>query len=367
MNNILKIKKLKKRARLIPGASPGTLITVDGSEPSRIFLVAYGKDDLIERPLADIEEIPKLTVKWPIVWMQVTGLGDQEMLKSVAEVSGLSTLSLEDIANQNQRAKIDIIDDNCFISLQGAHLNDGVFEAKQLDLWVRKNLVTTFIETDLEWFVSVQNRIRKGNNNLRIFGSEYLIYAILDTVIDHYFPVLESIADNLYALEQEVFESESYRVLSAVNRERRNLFEIQRALKPMLELVQSLQKQDAFPYPSELDPYFRDLRDHVHMAIDAVEARREHARTIIDMVMSVSNHRMSETMKVLTIIATIFIPLSFIAGVFGMNFDPSASPFNMPELRWKYGYFFALGLMLTVGVGFALYFKKKRWLNNEND
>jgi magnesium transporter len=323
--------------------------------------MSYGPGDLLEEQLVGVEEIPGLLGARPVTWVNVDGLGDTQVLRSLGETFGLHRLALEDVVNVHQRAKVEPYEGEVFIVTRMAALGDR-FSTEQLSLFLGPGFVLTFQERQGDCFEPVRQRIRTGRGRLRAAGPDYLAYALLDAVMDHYFPVLERYSDCLDELEQMVLSDPSDRVLARVMEAKRDLLALRRAVWPHREAFNALVREPLDLVEEETRTYFRDCYDHTVQIIDVMETYRELASGLMDIYLSSLSNRMNEVMKVLTIIATIFIPLSFVAGLYGMNFDPDISPWNMPELSWYWGYPIALGSMGLVAFGMLLYFRRKGWL-----
>jgi magnesium transporter len=239
---------------------------------------------------------------------------------------------------------------------------DGVLSIEQLSLFLGKNLVITFQERPGDCFQRVRERIRSGKGLIRGAGAGYLCYALLDSVIDAYFPVFEHYGEKLQRMEDSLVESPQSERLSEIHTLRREMVALRRAIWPMREAINFLIREGSEAFTPETRPYLNDCYDHTVQLMDLVESHREMASGLMDVYLSAMSNRMNEVMKVLTIIATIFIPLTFIAGVYGMNFRTEAGPLSMPELLHPYGYVIVMGVMLAISVTMLLFFRRKGWL-----
>ncbi len=344
-----------------PGTSPGT-IHVDPNAPKPVIRVeAYGPAGLVEHRVGDPQELRGLLGKQPVVWVNVDGLGDAATLEQIAQTFGLHRLALEDVVSLGQRPKVEVYDEHLFIVLRMANPADPE-HGEQLSMFVGAGYVLTFQEIAGDCFDGVRQRIRAGQGRIRHSGPDYLAYALVDAVIDAYFPVLESLGDRLEALETEVFAATDRTTLAKVQQVKAALRENRRATWPNRDVTSVLLRADT-PYVSDATRvYLRDCADHAMRTTELVEVYREIATDLMGVYLSSQNHRMNEVMKFLTIIASIFIPLSFVAGIYGMNFDREASPWNMPELGWAWGYPAVMLVMLLIGVGMLWMFKRKGWL-----
>jgi magnesium transporter len=299
--------------------------------------------------------------------MDARGLGSEGILKQLSQVFYLHPLMLEDVVNVPHRPKIDFYDDQILVIMQMVRSKEtgtGV-ASEQVSFVLGKNFLVTFQE-EPEWdsFEPVRDRIRRGLGAIRHQGPDYLAYALLDTIVDSFFPVLEAIGEELEALEEEVVENPSRETIENIHRMRRGLMKLRRHIWPQRNVINSLIRDSEDLVSQEVKLYLQDVYDHIVQVVDIIENYREIASSLMDVYLSSINNRMNEVMKLLTVISSIFIPLTFIAGVYGMNFNPSASPFNMPELEWYWGYLMCLGIMAVIA-GLQIYFFWKRgWFDN---
>jgi len=270
----------------------------------------------------------------------------------------LHPLVVEDILNTHQRPKIELYDDYIFVSLKMlSGVNDSyMVESEQISLILGKNFVFSFQEKEGDILDSLRVRIREGKGRIRKMGPDYLLYAILDIIIDHYFLVLEKIGDKVEAFEEELMKEPKSDTLHEIYTLKREILFLRKSVWPLREAVSTLEKCESDLINEKTSPYLRDLYDHIIQVIDAVETTRDLLSGMLDLYLSSVSNKMNEVMKVLTIIATVFIPLTFIAGVYGMNFD------FMPELKWKYAYFAVWFVMVMIGLGMLKYFRNRKWL-----
>jgi len=347
------------------GAPPGT-IQVDPNAPKPVISVfAYGPDKYIEREICDPDSLDEFLGQWPVVWVNVDGLGDAEILKKLAEVFGLHRLALADVVHVPQRPKMEQYGDDLFIVSRMAAVTDRV-EVEQISVFLGRGAVLTFQEHPGDCLDPVRGRIRNAAGRIRTQGPDYLAYAILDTVIDNYFPILEEFGERLESMEEDVLQNPGPDVISQIYAAKRDLRVLRRAVWPQREVINLLSREPSRIIRDNTRLYFRDTCDHLAQIMDMVETFRELAMGLVEGYQSSMSNRMNEVMKVLTIIATIFIPLSFIAGLYGMNFNPDKSPLNMPELAWYWGYPFALGLMATFAAGLIVYFWRRGCLKSSS-
>ncbi len=346
-------------SRKPPGSAPGTLAIDPEAPHPKMRLMAFGPEGYVEREIEDPEEARTEFERWPVTWVNVDGLGDEATLRRLAEIFGIHRLALEDVVSLGQRAKVEPYQDYLFVVGRMPAGEPG--ETEQLSLFLGAHFVLTFQERSGDCFEAVRERIRHGKGLLRGAGSGYLTYALLDSLIDGYFPVLEAVSETLEAIEDEVLGEPEAATISRIHAIKRSLVSMRRAIWPHREAINALSRDAGDFVSEETVVHLRDCYDHTVQIVELVEAYREAASDLMGTYLSAVSNRMNEVMKVLTIIATIFIPLSFIAGLYGMNFDREVSPWNMPELGWYFGYPFALGGMAAIGVGMVVYFWRRGW------
>lgn len=349
--------------RTAPGAMPGTVQIDPQALKPDITVMAYSDDDFVEQKVTDLDTLKDYLEKWPVTWVNIEGLGDADVLHKMAEVFSIHRLALEDVVNVHQRPKVEEYTHHLFIVMRMIYLNHHV-ESEQLSIFLGENYVLTFQSTPGDCLDPVRKRIREHQGRIRSVGADYLAYALIDDVIDAYFPVLDVYSNALDALEEEVINCPAPKSAGRLHHIKRNLLLLRRVLWPLREAVNVLIREHSPLITDETRVYLRDCYDHSIQIIDLLETYRELASSLMDAYLSAVSNRMNEIMKVLTIIATIFIPLSFIAGVYGMNFDNQRSPLNMPELEWYFGYPFALALMALVGGVLLYFFWRKGWLHS---
>jgi magnesium transporter len=324
--------------------------------------MAYGPQGFKEEAVQEIASLGSLLGRWPVTWVNVDGLGDADVLREIGRCFHLHRLALEDVVNTHQRPKIEHYGEHLFIVLRMAMISDCL-ETEQVSLFLGKGFVLTF-QAGLpgDCLDPVRERIRKGAGRIREAGSDYLAYALLDGVIDGFFPVLEAYGESLEDLENEILVHPEEELVARIHGVKRDLLTLRRAIWPLRDALSSLLREpDPLVHPETL-PYLRDCHDHTVQIIDLVETYRELGSGMMDVYLSSVSNRMNEIMKVLTVISTIFIPLTFIAGIYGMNFNPQISPLNMPELNWFWGYPFSLALMMGIALALLLFFRRKGWL-----
>ncbi len=325
-----------------------------------MHVIAYDADQLLERDGKTLAAIDREPIRLPRVWIDVQGLADLELIRALGARYGLHPLTIADNVHVDQRPKVESYDDYLFIVLRLPHQDDGLF-TEQIALVLGQGFVLTFQERPGDCFDPVRERLRQTGSPMRRREMDYLVYRLIDALIDSYFPILERLGERLEELEARVLAAPAPGRVSAIHRARRQLLELRRVLWPQREVVNGL-AQEGTPWIEPATRVFlRDCADHAFQLLDMVEVQRELAAGLLDLHLSSLSARMNEIMKLLTIIATIFIPLGFIAGLYGMNFD-RASPYNMPELGWRFGYFYALALMAAVAFGLLGLFYRKGWI-----
>ncbi len=360
----------KRRAReltgmvpLAPGLAPGTLIVPEGALAPEIDIIAYNAAEMVERRITGLQELPELMKLWPVLWVNVAGLGDADLIAKLGEMFRLHRLALEDVLDVRQRAKVEDYPNHLFCITRMTGMAGHELETEQLSLFLGHGFVITVQETPGDCFDPVRERLRRNRGRLRLSGPDYLCYAILDSIIDSYFPVLERLGERLEEIEEDALTRSTPHEMAAAHGIKRDLLILRRSVWPLREAVNSLIRDESPRFASETRLYLRDCYDHVIQILEIIETYRDVTGAVVETCLSSASNRMNEVMKVLTIISTIFIPLSFIASLYGMNFDPDASPWNMPELRWVFGYPAALLLMLSTALALLFFFSRKGWLS----
>jgi magnesium transporter len=351
-------RKRRRRIALKAGLPPGTLVS--GAEPPHptvaITQVLYDAAGYAEREVASIAEAFTAPGDERTLWIDVDGVHDIGVLEGVGRHFGLHPLLLEDIAHTEQRPKLESYGNHLFMDLNVFHLGEGTDEihAEQISLVLGARWLLTFNEGPQPWARPLRERLRQDKARCRQSGPDYLAYSIVDAVVDGYFLVLERIGDRIEGLEEELMASPNPQTLHAVYTLKREVINLRKSVWPLREVIGGLQRERDLVREST-GVYLRDLYDHVAQVLDTVETYRDILAGMLDIYLSSVSNRMNEVMKVLTVIATIFIPLTFVAGIYGMNFE------HMPELKWRYGYLFFWGIIAAVGAGMLSYFRRKRW------
>jgi magnesium transporter len=364
MSNHRKRRRLRTHIhrRSAPGTTPGTITAAPDALATAIDVIAYDKDRCVEKSHVSVKELKEFAERWAVVWVNIVGLGSVDTLKSIAEVFQIHPLAMEDVVNVHQRAKADQFANNVYCVMRMPDSSHDQL-TEQLSIVLGKNYVVTFQEGPSDCFDLVRNRIRHDQSVVRDQATaDYLAYRLLDAVVDAYFPIMENIGDRLDDLDDRTTAGGGHAAFAELHVVKRELLLLRRAIWPLRDAIRELQVEDTPFMSNQTRLFLRDCHDHAIQLIDLLEAYRDIASDIRDFHLSTVSLRMNEIMKTLTIIATIFMPLSFIAGLYGMNFDTNVSPWNMPELEWKYGYLYALALMATVAGIMLSYFKRHGWI-----
>ncbi|MFH1137310.1 MAG: magnesium/cobalt transporter CorA [Pseudomonadota bacterium] len=357
-----KKKKYSSGLTIKPGEPPATLQARLGGLPTTITVLAYGPEKTLEIPVHAAAELDKPRKQFPVIWVQVAGLGDLGLIQEIGDYFKIHHLALEDLLGGAHRPKLEESGRLLFMVLQAAHRLDQNTKFEQIGIFFEEGVVITFQEGPAVFLDPLRERIKRSSGRIRVRGADYLAYAMVDSVVDHYFPVLESIGDGLEDLEDLVVLSPDHRLVHRINEVKRELLHLRRSLWPVREVTAALLDHAGTLVKEDTRPFIRDCHDNVIQAVDLIASYREVAAALSDLYLSALSNRMNEIMKVLTIIATIFIPLTFIVGVYGMNFDSAASPWNMPELKWKYGYPAVWAVMLVAALIMFVFFRKRKWL-----
>jgi magnesium transporter len=338
-----------------PGSAPGTIIADPNAPHPVIRVIAYSPTEIVERRITDVGEVTEILGRYPVTWVNIDGLGDIGVLRQCGEIFGLHRLALEDVAHTHQRPKVEEYDEHTFIVLRMPQPGTERFESDQISIFLGSNYVLTFQEREGDCWDPIRGRLRTARGRLRHTGADYLAYALIDSLIDAYFPILEATGEEVERLEDELAEHTDVRLVARIHEVKRDLLGLRRLIWPLREMINNLIRDRSPRITEATQVYFRDCYDHAITLLDIVETYRDIAAGLHDLYLSSMSNRLNEVIKVLTIISTIFIPLSFIASVYGMNFD------FMPELKWKWGYLFALGLMAGTAALLLSYFWRKGW------
>ena len=348
---------------LHPHTRPGSVIAPQGAESALLRVTAYGPDLLVDRPNCSLRDIRELRGKYPVTWIDATGLGDVKLIKELGESLGLHPLALEDLVNAPQRSKVEEYPGHLYAVTQIPSYN-GSLSADQISMFVGNDFVVTWREHPGTCFDIVRKRLQVSGGVTRSTGVGYLFYTVLDAVIDAFFPVLEKLGDVIDELEDRVDGTVDASMLGPMRDIRNDVRQLRRVIWPLRDAVDNLMRDPNDRLDAETQIHFRDCHDHTVQILDTLENYRDACGDLRDYFATAISNRMNEIMKVLTIISTIFMPLSFIAGVYGMNFDRSVSAWSMPELGWEWGYPFSLALMGMVAIGQMYFFWRRGWLGS---
>lgn len=357
----IKLRKLFRPKKKAAGLPPGTAIyTGDVPKGEKVFvnLIDYKGKIVNEREIIDPKECAVYTQKDTISWIDVEGIHDVSLVQSITDSISIHPLVVEDILNVEQRAKMEEYDGYIYLVLRMFHLGktDEIIP-EQVSIILAKNYVVTFQEgVEGDTFQEIRNRIRNNKGIINNMTSDYLVYSIIDSIIDSYFTILEVFGDRIERLEEELVNNPQKRTLTEIYRIKREMLYIRKSIWPLREAISRLERGESELVSRNTHLYLRDVYDHTINVLDTIETYRDMLSGMIDIYLSSISNRLNETMKYLALISTIFIPMTFIASIYGMNFE------FMPELKWIGGYPFALGVMGIVGLGFLIYFKLKKWV-----
>jgi magnesium transporter len=354
----------------IPGEPPGVLKprAEPAAHPPVITLIEYDKTHLEERTITNKDELVSCLDNQRTTWINIDGLGDIDVLKKLGSQFNLHPLALEDVLATGQRPKMEQYDGYLFIVAQMLYLNEKKqMCGEQVSMFLGKNfLITIQEEGDFDVFEPVRARIRAANGSIRKHGADYLAYALLDSIVDHYYPVLESVGASIDQIEDEMVDVSLKDPVRDLHRYKRTLSQIRRFIWPVRDVVNSMMHEETGLVSKGTKVYLRDCYDHTVQLMDLVESYRDVLSGLMELYLSSVGIRTNQIMKVLTVISSIFIPLTFIVGIYGMNFAPEANgkkmPWNMPELYQPWGYVAVMLFMLGVAIFQIFYFKRRRWL-----
>jgi magnesium transporter len=342
------------------GLPPGSLIHVGDRKIEKpvIDLIEYDATDYQVHNDQSVDQIRANLAAGRISWVNLTGIHDIALLGDLGDAFGVHPLALEDILNTQHRPKIEEYQDYLLIILKMLRFDDETktIDTEQVSLIIGPNIVLSFQEREWDVFNGVRDRLQRSSGRIRQRGTDYLAYALLDSIIDSYFQILEKVGDCLVDVEEELLTSPEQSSLGSVYHFKRELLLLRKSVWPLREVVSELQKGEIELVSEPTQVFLRDLYDHTIQVMDTVELFRDTVSGLHDLYLSSVSNRMNEIMKVLTIMASIFIPVTFIAGIYGMNFE------YMPELRWRWGYFMVWGIVLGCVGGMLVFFKKRKWL-----
>jgi len=355
------MSKLTKKRSQKAGLPPGTLIHIGEKkrEVPKITILDYDETQFQERETKSIEECFPFKEKPTVSWINVEGLHQIEILERLGGCYGFHPLVLEDILNTDQRPKMEEYGEYVYIVLKMLYYDDknSQIEAEQISLILGQNFVLSFQEgKEGDVFNLLRERIRGGKGRIRKMGADYLAYSLIDAIVDHYFIILERLGERVEFLEEELVAEPTTKTMREIHGLKREMIFLRKAVWPLREVISGLERGESSLIQENTRIYFRDVYDHTIQVIDNTEIFREMVSGMLDIYLSSVSNRLNTVMKVLTIIATIFMPLTFLAGIYGMNFK------YMPELEWRWGYPLVWLIMIAIGIFMVLYFRKKKWL-----
>jgi magnesium transporter len=351
-------KFVKSRSRTV-GMPPGTLVHIGEKkrETTLMTLIDYDEDTFEQKQIGSRELEQLQNRETGIRWLNIEGLNEINTLETMGKIFNLHPLVLEDILNTDERPKIEVNDDYIYISAKMLFYNKelGEFGIDQVSFILGNNYVISISEKDTDVFEPVIRRLQMGTTRFRKLGADYLMYSLLDIIVDNYFTVLEDFGDLVEIVEDEMVVRTSRQSLGTIHKLKREILFLHKAVWPLREVLSFLQREESLLVHETTEIYIRDLYDHVIQVMDTTETIRDILSSMLDIYLSSSSNRMNEIMKVLTIISTVFMPLSFIVGVYGMNLK------NMPELNWPWTYPVLWLVMLAISLSMLMYFKRKKW------
>jgi magnesium transporter len=344
-----------------PGTAPGDLTGPPESEciPATLHLLDYDNEGYTEKSDCTLEEARSYLSSARTTWLHINGTPSEALLRAIGDACQLHPLALEDVSHTGQRAKLEAYDAQLFTIISLPEISEQGVATAQLSLFLGDTWLVSFYSGHEDPFQAVRRRTYQASSRIRRNGVDYLYYSLLDTAIDLVFPILETLGDRIEALELTVFDDPTRGALDEIHRLKRELVLLRRVTWPQRDMINGLLRDEHDRITDNTKLYIRDCYDHTVHALDLVESYREMASSLLEVYLSSLSNRMNDVMKLLTIIATVFIPLSFIVGVYGMNFDRSVSAWNMPELGWRFGYPILWIVMVSLVAGMLIYFRRK--------
>lgn len=352
-------KNLKKRKKSI-GLSPGTLIYIgeEQTQPVKVSIIDYDEANLNTSEIP-VDEIPdKISTQGDKLWLNIDGLNDINLLENLKHQFDIDPLVMEDILNTSHQPKIDIYEKYIFVIAKMITFDSEKRQPhfEHFCLIAGSGFVISFQEKEGDIFDPVRQRLKNANGRLRKQGTDYLLYALLDLIVDNYYLVLQQISDIIDSLDEEILDNPEKKIIYDIQHLKRTLLLLRRSIWPLRQSIHDLRNEDTDLISDFVHPYLNDLHDHANQVTETVEVFRDMVNSTMDTYLSVLSNKMNDVMRILTIIATIFIPLTFIAGIYGMNFE------NIPELKWSYGYAMIWAVIFLVAGSLIIFFRRRKWL-----
>jgi magnesium transporter len=354
------MSRFMKNRSVKVGLPPGSLVHIGERKTENVTIDIFNYDEMQfqEKETKKVKECFSFKDKATVTWINVNGIHELEILKELGDCFGFHPLVLEDVLNTDQRPKMENFDDYLYIVLKafyyGSDNNEKVED--QISLILGSNFVISFQERQGDIFNPVREQIRSGKGHIRKSGADYLTYVLIDTIVDHYFIIIERLGEKIEDAEEELLANPTSQTLQTIHKLKKEMMLLRKSVWPLREIVSSLERDESALIKKTTVVYLRDVYDHTIQVVDTIETYREMLSGMLDIYLSSISNRMNAVMKVLTIVATIFIPLTFVVGIYGMNFK------YMPELAWHWGYYTVLSVVFVIGVFMIFYFKRKKWL-----
>lgn len=350
---------IKDRSAL-SGTVPGSLVFIGEKkmEAASLSLFTYSENNYSETVIQKFDECPACRDTGTVSWININGLHDLELIESAGTYFKLHPLTLEDVLNTGQRPKMEEHDRYIFFTLKMMSYNEAeeMVESEQLSLILGNDFVLTFQERPGDVFETVRNRIRKNNGRIRRSGNDYLAYSLLDTIVENYIDIIERLGEKIENIEDEILEGKTGKTLTQINDYKREINYLRKSIRPVKEFIQQFARLDTNLIASGSRPFLKDLLDLSTQAVEIIDAYRDMLSDLLDIYNTLINNRLNEIMKVLTLFSTLFIPLTFVAGIYGTNFE------YMPELSYRFAYFIFWAVLLLIAAAMFYFFKRKKWI-----
>jgi magnesium transporter len=352
-------RKIARTSKMV-GLPPGTLVHIGERmvEKPKIRILDYDESHVEEKEVSSVEEAFPYKGKPTVTWISIDGIHDKETVEKIGSHFNVHPLLLEDIMNTGQHPKLEDFGDYLFVVLKTLvrEEKDDQIRAEQVSLIVHQDVVLSFQEKGSPLFDAVRGRIRSGKGRHRRSATDYLAYSLIDAVVDHYFVVMEQLGEDIETVEDKLVSDPRPQTLKRIQALRKEMLLVRKSVWPLREVILHLERSESPLVHKTTEIFFRDVYEHTIQVMDTIETQRDMLSGMLDIYLSSVSNRLNEVMKVLTIIATIFMPLTFIAGIYGMNFE------FLPEIKWRYGYAFAWGVMILVAAIMLYFFRKKKWI-----